>query len=64
MNLLLSVQSVSWEELSHGFSALRKTLSSAASAANVTFFYLTAGILPPSGLLPDTTPEKHGKLME
>lgn len=41
-----------------------KTLSSAASPANVTFFLLTVCILPPSGLLPNTTPEKHGKLME
>lgn len=52
------------EELAQGFSALWKSLYSAASAANVTFFLLTAGLLPPSGLLPNTTPEKHGKLME
>lgn len=36
-----------------------------ASAVNITFvLYLTAAILPSSGLLPDTTLEKHGRMME
>lgn len=50
-----------WEEFSWGLSVSSFHL---LSPCPITFVRLTAGILHFSVLLPDTTPEKHGRMME